>query len=286
MSLMRLWQERSRLNKFITIENDDMKSTLIKIAALSFIAAAIVSPKEGLSQTVVKIGEAEIAIQSPISIRKRDTLNHNCTYVINDHGKRQGKSFPGYYEEFFIGMGMAMPIDKNKNLPVYYGNSYSLEVGLRHIYRASGFYAIGTTFQYTFYNYKLKGAAQNKTFVDNVPGEVRREYFRTDNLGVGLFNRFYLSSIKDHSLMLDLGGYADYSYSKRYKVKTIEDGSNEKHKYRDGSMFNPVQAGLYGAISKNSCSFFVRYRLTNLFNPDKVPSELPRFSIGLQLVVD
>lgn len=263
-----------------------MNLSLIKIAALSLLAASIVSPQEGLSQTVVKIGQAEIAIQSPISIRKRDTLDHNCTYVFNDNKMKLNKPYPRYYEEFFVGFGVAMPIDKDKDLPVYYGNSYSLEAGFRHIYRASKFYAVGTTFQYTFYNYKLKGAAQNKTFVENVPGEIRREYFRTDNLGLGLFNRFYLSSIRNHPLMLDLGGYADYSYSKRYKVKTIEDGNKEKHKYRDGSKFNPVQAGLYGAISNNSCSFFVRYRLTNLFNPDKVPAELPRFSIGIQLVVD
>ncbi|NCB18491.1 MAG: hypothetical protein EOM61_02590 [Bacteroidia bacterium] len=86
--------------------------------------------------------------------------------------------------------------------------------------------------------------------------------------------------------MLDIGGYVDFAFSKRYNVKTIENGDKEKYKYRDGSMFNPIQAGIYGAVTVDEYSVFVRYRATNLFNPDKIAMELPEWTIGLRFILD
>jgi hypothetical protein len=83
-----------------------------------------------------------------------------------------------------------------------------------------------------------------------------------------------------------LGGYIDYSYNKRYNVKTIENGKQNKYKYRDGSKFNPIQAGVYGAVSKGKYSIFARYRLTNFFNPNEVSLEVPRLNIGIQITTD
>jgi hypothetical protein len=147
-------------------------------------------------------------------------------------------------------------------------------------------YSIGTTFQYTYYNYKLDGVAEAGLIRDDVPGEVRKEYFRTDNIGTGLINRFYLFPLgKRAPFTLDRGAYADFAFSKRYNVKTRENGKNEKYKYRDGDMFNPFNAGLYGALKKGKYSVYVRYRLTNLFNPDLMELQLPELSIGVQCVL-
>ncbi len=269
-----------------------MKNYRIKYILISSIATVllILSGEKIYSQTVVKIGEAEIAIQSPISVRKRDTTQVN--FYQNETKPQSGATgvkkarYPRNSQEFFIGIGMAVPTSNEEFLPMHYGNSYSLEAGFKYFHRTGSRYAIGTTFQYTCYTYKTKGAAADETFFSNIPGEVKKEYFRTDNLGTGIINRIYLFPMKGRPFMLDLGGYADFSYSKRFNVKTIENGKQNKYKYRDGSKFNPVQAGLYGAISKGKYSFYARYRLTNLFNPKEVPLELPRLSLGLQISMD
>lgn len=266
-----------------------MNRKIIYASAALMMLYALFSP-EVKSQTVVKIGEAEIAIQSPISIKKRDTVDRRSiskAYGNNEIRVVKRSTYPKYYEDFFIGIGMAVPTDNGEFLPMHYGSSYSLEAGYKYFYRPSKRYALGTTFQYTFYNFKLKDAAQTGVFESNVPGNVKKEYYRTDNLGTGLINRFYLFPIgNSRPFTLDLGGYLDFSFSKRYNVKTVENGRENKYKYRDGSKFNPVQAGLYGAISKGSYSLYARYRLTNLFNPESVPMELPRFSLGIQVLMD
>lgn len=268
-----------------------MKKISIKLfATMIFSTLLILLPSTAISQTVVKIGEAEIAIQSPISIRKKDSVD-NVGYKSVSFGKsdRFGvvkSKYPRSYEDMFVGIAMAVPLRNEEHLPMHYGSSHSIEVGFKYFYRPVARYAIGTLWQYSFYNYRLKDAAANGTFVSDVPGEIRKESFRTDNIGTGLINRFYLFPMNNRPFMLDLGGYVDFSYSKRYHVKTIENGKNTKHKYRDGSKFNPIQAGLYGAVTKGSYSFFVKYRLTNLFNPDAVSMELPRMSMGIQVSLD
>ncbi len=225
------------------------------------------------AQTVVKIGEAEISVQSPISIKK-----------VEEPVKPGIKSrFPRSFDESYIGFGTALPVDRDQFLPMHYGRINSFELGTKYFYRPGKHYAIGTFAQYTFYNYRLKGAAANETFVPDVPGDVKKEYFRTDNIGTGLVNRFYFFPGSRKPVKLDLGGYVDFSFSKRYNVKTRENGKLKKHKYRDGEMFNPVQCGLYGALSKGSYSVYVRYRLTNLFNPNLVEMELPQLSMGVQI---
>ncbi|MDP3452749.1 MAG: hypothetical protein Q8R90_07320 [Bacteroidales bacterium] len=269
-----------------------MKNYRFKYTLLSFVGTAMLmmTAERAQSQTVVKIGEAEIAIQSPISVRKRDTTQVN--FYQNETKPQRGATgvkkarYPRNSQEFFIGIGMTVPTSNEEFLPMHYGNSYSLEAGFKYFHRTGSRYDIGTIFQYTCYTYKTKGAAADETFFSNIPGEVKKEYFRTDNLGTGIINRFYLFPMKGRPFMLDLGGYADFSYSKRFNVKTIENGKQNKYKYRDGSKFNPVQAGLYGAISKGKYSFYARYRLTNLFNPKEVPLELPRLCLGLQISMD
>lgn len=268
-----------------------MKKINKNIFAAMFIPAMLLFPSgKAAAQTVVKIGEAEIAIQSPISIKKKDTLDYANTRGVSfgrsDRFGVQNSKYPRSYEDFFFGIAMAVPLRDQEYLPMHYGSSHSIEIGFKYFYRPAARYAIGTLWQYSFYNYKLKDAAANETFVSNVPGEVRKESFRTDNLGTGIINRFYLFPMQNKPFMLDLGGYVDFSYSKRYHVKTVENGKDTKHKYRDGSKFNPIQAGLYGAITKGSYSFYAKYRLTNLFNPDAIPMELPRLSMGVQIALD
>ncbi len=239
------------------------------------------------AQTIVRIGEAEFALRSPIKISKDTTKkSYNNSYGHYNRGhypKRVVKNFT----EFYAGLGFAMNTKEESYMPLYFGNSYNFEFGWRYMYKPSKSYAIGTFFQYSYYNYRLKDAAVNDAIVSGVPGDVQKEYFRTDNLGTGIINRIYLFPVGyGKPVHIDFGGYVDYSFSKRYKVKTVINGDKDKIKYRDGSKFNPIQAGLHGAVGVGGVNVYVRYRLTNLFNQDFNIAELPRWTLGVQIDLD
>lgn len=262
---------------------------IIKLAVATLIlpAAMILTPHETSAQTVVKIGQAEIAIQSPISLRKKDTLEKIKGWSgDNEQHITKKAKYPRSFEDFHIGLSMAVPTNEEEFMPIKYGSSYNLEAGFKYFYRPGSRYAIGSLFQYTCNTFELIDAAQNETFVADVPGTVRREYYRTSNLGTGIINRFYFFPKSSKPFLLELGAYADYSFSKRYNVKTIENGEKNKYKYRDGSKFSPLHAGLYGAVGKGKYLLFARYRLTNLFYESASLPELPRFSIGIQITTD
>lgn len=260
-----------------------MKTYSIKHITITctIVLAFFYGSSRAYAQRTIKIGQAQISVQSPITVKKQDTLvSLNTVNTVGTANNRQ--SYPRKYSEFFFGLGTIIPLDRENYIDMHYGRINTIELGYKYFYKLSSRYAVGTTFQYTYYNYKLKDAAQNNIIVQNVPGEVKKEYFRSDNIGTGLINRFYLFPIKRNPFILDLGGYIDFAFSKRYNVKTVENGKTHKYKYRDGSKFNPLQAGLYGAVTKGDYSLYVRYRLTNLFNPLELEPELPKLSIGIQ----
>lgn len=261
----------------------NMKKCISKfILFVGSIVLLAVSADDLMSQTIIRIGDAEIQVKSPLSISRRDSSE--IRLLNGTHS--EGKKYPMVYNETFFGLGSVIPQNRNEYLDMHYGKINSLEFGHRYFYRLSRRYSIGTTFQYTYYNYKLDGVADAGLIRDDVPGVVRKEYYRTDNIGTGLINRFYLFPLgKRAPFTLDIGGYADFAFSKRYKVKTTENGKKEKYKYRDGARFNPFNAGLYGALKKGDYSLYVKYRFTNLFNPDIMELQLPELSIGIQCVL-
>lgn len=250
-----------------------MKKTILIAAALCTVATL-------KAQTSVKIGDMEFKLQSPISVNSNDSLKKNTfQYYTMKNNKKRYRNI----EEFYVGVGFAVNTKEEAYLPVYYGNSYNLEFGWRYLYRPAKAFAIGTHFQYTSHTYRLKNAAANNTIVSNVPSEVFRENFRTDNIGTGLNTRFYLFPLNSRRpVHIDFGAYLDYAFSKRYKVKTMINGEKEKFKYRDGSKFSPFAAGLQGSITVKGVSIYTRYRLTDMFDNTQIPLEVPRWTLGVQ----
>lgn len=184
-----------------------------------------------------------------------------------------------YYEKFF-GFGFATPIGNEKVLPIYYGNSFNLEIGKSAYYRASKFYSIGTMCKWNTYSYKLKNEGKD-TFGLGVATTEGRHFFRTDNIGTGIINRFHFS----RCVYMDLTLWGDLVYSKRLKIKYKGDDGKKKWKYRDGSKFNPFAAGLQIGIGYYNYSFYLRYRLTNCFNKDLGVLEPTRYSIGIRKTI-
>lgn len=241
------------------------------LASISLFSALSIN-----SQTVVKIGDIELALQSPISISKDN---------IEKFETQKGDNYKGYrktFDESYIGFGLSLNTTEENYMPVYYGNSYNIEFGTRYLYRPVKHYAIGTLLQYTNNSFKLTPQAANNEFFPTVGGEPYKQYFRTSSIGTGVFNRIYIAA-DTHPIYVDFGGYFDFAFSKRYKVKTLIDGEKVKYKFRDGSKFNPFAAGFYGGVGVKDAFLYLRYRMTNLFNQDFGVEELPRWSVGIQI---
>ncbi len=227
------------------------------------------------SQTFVKIGDIELALQSPISINKDKNEKPK-----HDHYNSL-KGYKTVFDETYVGFGLSLNTTEENYMPVYYGNSYNIEFGTRYLYRPLKHYAIGTLLQYTVNSYKLTPEAVDNDFFPSVSGDPYKRYFRTSNIGTGLFNRIYISASRP-SIYIDFGGYFDYAFSKRYKVKTVIDNEKVKYKFRDGSKFNPFAAGFYGGVGMKDTFLYLKYRMTNFFNSDFEMPELPRWNVGIQ----
>jgi hypothetical protein len=257
--------------------------TIKRLMILGLIAVLItVIPMKVQAQTIIKIGEAELVIQSPIKVKKTDTLTKT---FIPEKTPVQGQRYkfrPRFYSNVYIGGSMTIPMDRNNYLPVHYGEVYNIEAGVKNVYKLSRFYGIGATIGYSHYNYRLTDSPFTGV-IDITATEIKKEYFRTDNMNVGLFNRFYITGTKWswNSLGIDAGAYVDFAFSRRYKVLGYVGDTAIKEKFKNELIFNPFQAGLFGAIVIGDWSIFGKYRLTNQFSPDGNLKETPRLNIGV-----
>lgn len=95
--------------------------TIIKLTAVSLLlpASIILTPSKAVSQTVVKIGQAEIAVQSPISFRKKDSIERVSNYNHQESGVTVKKTkYPRSFEDFHIGISIG-----NSSIPDALRNS-------------------------------------------------------------------------------------------------------------------------------------------------------------------
>lgn len=267
--------------------------TYCSLSVLSLLCLPLAAQVNPSQPKKVKIGETVFEIQSPVRISSDPEWNtyslptdsvEKVSYV--EKKSTHKKHFIGRsFSQLYAGYGVPVRTGNEPTLSIFYPNSFSLYVGQRFFYRPVRHYAIGTFWQYTCYSYRINNKTGADIFGFNPPSPLTREYFRTDNLGTGLINRFYLFKISPHRrLVLDLGAYGDYAYSKRYKVKYNIDGVKGKEKYRDSNKFNMFEAGLHAGIRVGCFSLYGRYRLTDFFNDQEIAvAEPPRLTIGIEL---
>ncbi len=255
-----------------------------KIYYISIIA--ILLTLKANAQRVLTIGGTKYTIHSPLHItseKKNHKENHNDknqNYDNTINNKSEKKYKQRTFNENIFGLAYAIPLDKNKELDIDYGKSYNLEIASLTIKKVCKVYAIGYGIHYSFYNYRLKTNDQDVFNLD-VKTTKGRHYYRTDNLGVSLFNRLYLNN--SLNIYLEYGAWGNFSYSKRVKIKTWESGHKEKYKYRDSDKFNALQAGVQAGVNLKSIYIFGKYQFTNTFNPSINVNEPTKLMVGVQL---
>lgn len=253
-----------------------------KILIITLLSTLFVT-QDAFAQKVLKIGKTEILLQSPVKVTEKEEI------VITERvveykseapaPKKKRRFYPRHIDEFYLSLGMAVKTSGETFQPIVYGSSYDFEVGWKKFYRPVRALAFGSDFHLTSYSYQLVDAARNGIYFPGVPRFVDKEFYRTTNAGLSLLMRLYVSNFG----YLELGGYGDYCLSKRYIVKTVVSGDKDKLKFRDGTLFNPYNAGVKAAIGNSWFSVYAKYRLTDMFDHDRIDHELPRLHIGVAL---
>ena len=259
-----------------------------------------------IAQSGVRIGNYEFFIKkagqdSIIQVFVEDDPCPPCPSENEIRPKPKSKQHKYHKSTTFTGIGFISSNSNNLfpkyNSADYYtilgGKSMNLDFGRMHRYHLSRRFALGTSLQYSYYNYRLKldepvylQEVYNRRFTKD---EIYKQVFRSHNVAGGVFTRFYLVPPKNRGndgLYLDLGAQGDFAFSKYCKLKTH---SGDKYKQRDGEAFNPFSASAIARIGckgwgwgNDAFAFFVRYRFTDAFNSNVLPKELPPITFGIQ----
>ncbi|MDR2038534.1 MAG: PorT family protein [Bacteroidales bacterium] len=237
------------------------------------------------SQSVVRIGTMEISVKQ----------NKEQEIIPQNDPPSQGKPKKNHYRysttSGFIGISF-MALDRgDEYFDIWGGNSYHFTFGGMHRFSFNEIFSLGTSLQFTNYNYRLRNAASDEEFANEVIGflpdadNIRKQVYRSRNLAASIFTRFYVVPAKYRSnssgLYFDLGIQGDFAFSKFYKVKP---SVNNKKKYRDGYAFNPFNASPFVRVGWKKIAIIGHYRITDIFNNDAISKELPRLSIGIQFM--
>ena len=257
-----------------------MKKTIFAIACAA--GLLLMAPGQASAQADIEIGKTTIRLQSPVKISGQD----KNVYRYDDDGTRKKKNRG--YEDASVFFGFSFPVEgcsyePTAAMPVKYGNSFEITLGAKQWF-GIGHYAFGISAQYTHYDYRGSGLAA-RGIITQYPHNavISREIFKTDNIGIGVYNRFYISLRTP--LYIDLGAWGDWAFSRQYKVKYYIGDYKEVDHYRDGEKFLPLQGGVYAAVGVNLFSIYCKYRFTHWFSHSVLPMEPPRLQIGLMIEI-
>jgi len=266
-----------------------MKKLIILFGAFCISLSAI-------AQQAVRIGNLEFTVR----VQEQDTtlvnvLDEPCPPCPQCLGNvsRSKPSFNRHRSTGFAGFGFAVPDNSNDFYTILGGNSFNIDVGRMHRYYLSRRFALGTSLQYSYYNYRLRNAAIEPFFNNEIlggasidPNNINREMFRSHNLALGVFARTYIippTNRGNRGLFFDIGAQGDWAFSRFYRLNE----ENVRRKQRDNYAFNPFSASAIARIGLNTRkgnnpALFVRYRFTDAFNSSVLPMDLPPFTIGIQ----
>ena len=259
---------------------------LIVILGIACISASVIA------QHVVRIGNMEIVVKKAEGDTTVRALNDNES--VQTQEKPKPKFVPYQKTSFFGGVSAVYPDHGSSYYTVLGGRSFNLDAGWIHRKAITRWLALGGTFQYSFYNYNLRDAANETKFAEEVIGDffladdIRRQEYRSHNIAASAFTRIYLTKqnnnnpIARNRVFIDFGVQGDYALNKFCMLNTRTEG---KKRYYDDYAFNPFTASAIARIGLGSgWSVFARYRLTDTFNQRVLPMDLPRVSIGIHFL--
>jgi len=269
------------------------KLAVIFLCTACTLASAVAQPHVRIGNLEFYAKKAERDTAAQIAVDEFCPPCPPCPSENEIRPKPKKFAYKNYYESSgFIGFGFVLPDNGNGYYTTLGGNSFSFEVGGIHRYQVARRFALLGTFQYSYYNYRLRDAASDSLFrnetirkvVDN--DDIKKQVFRSHSFAVGTFTRFYLVAPRkrsDNGIFVDLGVQGDYVFSKYYNLY-YTDSEKKKSKNRNGYAFNPFTASAVARVGWDSFSVFARYRFTDAFNHKALPTDLPPITIGFHFL--
>jgi len=163
-------------------------------------------------------------------------------------------------------------------------------VGFRYKYKLSRTFALGFDLSYSVSDYELKKDA-SKAVPDTILYDEQRLIFNNFELGV----YFRINFGRRGNILgkyLDLGAYADavarHTYFTRLTLPengSALGGSVVKSRSTESNYYQKLNYGIQARIGVNRWAIYGQYRLSDMFYSSYNFQELPRLTLGLQLVL-
>lgn len=188
----------------------------------------------------------------------------------------------------FLGYGLILGGSEGAGGAINYGRSGGWHFGIRKKRKLSNFYSIGYELFYAVNTFSIKQDS-SKLFPNSSLHQ--REHFRTNELGLSLYNRFNFGKRGNRiGNFLDIGVYgtwvagASHTFYDKFAIVNSANASNTTVTNRGLIYVSDFNYGVQARLGFNRIVFFGNYRLSQLFN-GKIAAypELPRLITGIQI---
>jgi len=220
-------------------------------------------------------------------------LSDFLEYVLDKNKKKEKKknSYKNWGTETYCGFGFIAGSMENSDARMADGASYSVDFGIKTIYRVSGIYALTFNTGFMHNRYKIvDGLANNITgnTMAATPTDfvLNSERFRTWGIGISLGNRFNFCKTQNTCNYLEISVYGNYTYGRNYI--TSYEGANESSAtvyYKNNHLFRPFEAGAQVNLGFHWFNVWGRYRFTDWFDSAQTAVKLPRFAAGIGITL-
>jgi|GEM_PF-2280925 len=263
-----------------------MKKIILLLTLTGLSLSGIMAQADTTAQPTVTQQDA-IAFDDGSSSILGDFLD----FVVNKSKKKEKKeSYKGWDAKAYAGFGFVAGKLKNSDARIAHGASYSVDFGVKTIYRISGIYALTFNTGFMHNRYKIvDGLSNNLTgnFIPATPTNfvVNSERFRTWGLSLSFGNRFNFRKTRHTGNYLELSVYGSYTYSRNY-ITSYEGENNASATvfYKNNNLFLPFEAGGQVNLGFHWFNVWGRYRFTNWFDSAQTNVKLPRFVIGIGVI--
>ncbi len=222
---------------------------------------------------------------------QRHIINENVDdykFFTNQKYGIKGTHFFWYY----IGLGFYTPNPFDNHINTTYGLTNNFSFGLKYKLQIFKWLSFGADLNYNFDNFKMKSPFLYHSFYY----EENHEKLIVNNTGSEVFLRFFIG--KNNNIMgkfFDLGVTGSYVFSNKHiiKIKGTEPNyffsESQKIINKNVSYISDFQYGGVFRFGYNNLSFYVKYRLSDLFTKHFIQTistyDLPKLSVGVEVNV-
>ena len=260
-----------------------MKKIILLFAFISWGTSAIQAQNDTTAQKTIPQQDT-----IGVSDGSSGILGDFLEYVVNRNKKKVKKEdYTGWGTEVYFGYGFVAGSMENTDARLLQGASYSIDFGIKTIYRVTGIYFLTFNTGFMHNRYKIANGISNDItgsgimlMPDNFA--VNSERFRTWGLSLSFGNRFNFRKTRDTGNYIELSVYGNYTFHRKYIISYEgENNTSATVDYKNSDWVYPFEAGAQVNLGFHWFNVWGRYRFTDWFDSHQTPVKLPRFVVGL-----